>query len=222
MWICNLCKQTQMPEIIRERASGVRHGLQTMTCSKNKSIIRNLKSPFAGPLSTTDRQLQGWKHRSWTRKSAASKAWRLTLVWDHLRDFGEAPSQRSVVHTSLYNSSLSFFHHLLTLFRRLQRTLLLLFSPQVVSDSLQAYGLQHPGSSGLHISRSLLKLTCIKSVMLSNHLIDCCPFSSCLQSFSASRSFPMSQLFALGGQSAGASASASVLQWIFRVDFLQD
>ena len=109
MWICNLCKQTQMPEIIRERASGVKHGLQTMTCSKNKSIIRNLKSPFAGPLSTTDRQLQGWKHRSWTRKSAASKAWRLTLVWDHLRDFGEAPSQRSVVHTSLYNSSLSFF-----------------------------------------------------------------------------------------------------------------
>ena len=68
-----------------------------------------MKSPFAGPLSTTDRQLQGWKHRSWTRKSAASTAWRLTLVWDHLRDFGEAPSQLSVVHTSLDSSSLSFF-----------------------------------------------------------------------------------------------------------------
>ena len=37
------------------------------------------------------------------------------------------------------------------------------------------------------------------------------PFSSCLQSFSASRSFPMSQFFASGGQSIGASASASVL-----------
>ena len=37
------------------------------------------------------------------------------------------------------------------------------------------------------------------------------PFSSCLQSFPASGSFPMSQLFALGGQSIGASASASVL-----------
>ena len=37
------------------------------------------------------------------------------------------------------------------------------------------------------------------------------PFSSCLQSLPASGSFPMSQLFAWGGQSIGASASASVL-----------
>ena len=38
------------------------------------------------------------------------------------------------------------------------------------------------------------------------------PFSSCPQSFLASGYFPMSQLFALNGQSIGASASASVLQ----------
>ena len=37
------------------------------------------------------------------------------------------------------------------------------------------------------------------------------PFSSCLQSFPASRSFPMSQLFESGGQSIGASVSSSVL-----------
>ena len=37
------------------------------------------------------------------------------------------------------------------------------------------------------------------------------PFSSCPQYFPASRSFPMSQLFASGGQSIGVSASASVL-----------
>ena len=37
------------------------------------------------------------------------------------------------------------------------------------------------------------------------------PFSSCPQSLPASRSFPMSQLFAWGGQSTGVSASASVL-----------
>ena len=37
------------------------------------------------------------------------------------------------------------------------------------------------------------------------------PFSSCLQSFAASGSFPMSQLFESGGQSIGVSASASVL-----------
>ena len=60
-------------------------------------------------------------------------------------------------------------------------------------------------------SRSLLKLMPIESVMLSNHLILYCPFSSCLQSFPASGSFPMSQLFAWGGQSIGVSASTSVL-----------
>ena len=37
------------------------------------------------------------------------------------------------------------------------------------------------------------------------------PFSSCLQSFPASGSFPRSQFFASGGQSIGASASASLL-----------
>ena len=37
------------------------------------------------------------------------------------------------------------------------------------------------------------------------------PFSSCLQSFPASGSFPRSQFFASGGQSIGASASASAL-----------
>ena len=58
----------------------------------------------------------------------------------------------------------------------------------------------------------------IESVMPSNHLILCCPlfflpsiFPSCLQSFPASELFPMSQFFASGGQSIGASASASVL-----------
>ena len=47
------------------------------------------------------------------------------------------------------------------------------------------------------------------------------PFSSCPQSFPESRSFPMSQLFASGGQSIGDSASASVLpkmiQGLFRL-----
>ena len=50
-----------------------------------------------------------------------------------------------------------------------------------------------------------------ESVMPSNHLILCLPFSSCPQSFPASGSFPMSQLFASDGQSIGVSASASVL-----------
>ena len=46
----------------------------------------------------------------------------------------------------------------------------------------------------------------IESVMPSNHLIFCHRFSSCLQSFPASGSSLMSQLFTSGGQSIGASA----------------
>ena len=56
------------------------------------------------------------------------------------------------------------------------------------------------------------KLTSIKSVMPSSHLILwVVPFSSCPQSLPASGSFPVSQLFAWGGQSIGVSALASVL-----------
>ena len=58
------------------------------------------------------------------------------------------------------------------------------------------------------ISLSLLRLMSIDSGMPSNHLIFLC---LCLKSFPASGSFLMSGLFASGGQSIGASASASVL-----------
>ena len=47
----------------------------------------------------------------------------------------------------------------------------------------------------------------IESVMLSNHLIFCRPLSFCPQSFPASGSLPVSQVFPSGGQSIGASAS---------------
>ena len=50
-----------------------------------------------------------------------------------------------------------------------------------------------------------------ESVMPSNYLIFCPPFSSCLQSFPASWSFLMSHYFTSGGQSIRVSASASVL-----------
>jgi len=60
-------------------------------------------------------------------------------------------------------------------------------------------------------SWSLLKLMSIESVMPSNHLIFCRPFSSRLRSFPASGAFQMSQLFTSGDQSIGVSASTSVL-----------
>ena len=69
----------------------------------------------------------------------------------------------------------------------------------------------HQASLSIPNSRSSLRLTSIESVMPSNHLILCCPFSSCPQSFPASGSFPMNWFFESGGQSTRASASASVL-----------
>ena len=60
-------------------------------------------------------------------------------------------------------------------------------------------------------SRSSLRLMSVESVMPSSHLILSHPFCSCPQSHPASESFPMSQLFAWGGQSTGVSAIASFL-----------
>ena len=59
--------------------------------------------------------------------------------------------------------------------------------------------------------QSLPKLMFIESVMPSNHLILCCPLLLCPQSFPASGSFQMSQLFTSGGQHIGVSASTLVL-----------
>ena len=68
-----------------------------------------------------------------------------------------------------------------------------------------------PGFLSISNSRSLLKLISIELVMPSNLSPSVIPFSSRLQYFPASGSFPMSQFFASGGQSIGASALASVL-----------
>ena len=85
-------------------------------------------------------------------------------------------------------------------------------SRSVVSDSLQPHELQHarpPCPSPTprvhwdsHPSSQWCHPTISSSVI---------PFSSCLHSFQASGSFPMSQFLASGGQSIAASASASVL-----------
>ena len=61
------------------------------------------------------------------------------------------------------------------------------------------------------ISWSLLKFMSIELVYYLTISSSVVLFSSCLQSFPASGSFPMSQFFATGGQSIGISASASVL-----------
>ena len=61
------------------------------------------------------------------------------------------------------------------------------------------------------LSWSLLKLISIESMMPSNDLILCPPLLPMSSIFPSIGSFPVSWLFASGGQSIGASVSASVL-----------
>ena len=86
------------------------------------------------------------------------------------------------------------------------------FSCWVVSDSLWPHGLQHARppcpspTPGVYSNSCPLSRWCHPTISSSVVL-----FSSCLQSFPASRSFQMSQLFTSGGQSIGVTASTSVL-----------
>jgi len=86
------------------------------------------------------------------------------------------------------------------------------FSYSVMSDSLRPHGLQHAGSPCPSPTPRVYSNSCPLSwwchPIISSSVV---PFSYCFQSFPASRSFQMSQFFASGGQSIGASASASVL-----------
>ena len=86
------------------------------------------------------------------------------------------------------------------------------FSCSVMSDSLQRYGLQHTKlpcpSPNPRACSNLCPLSQWCHPTISSFVV---PFSSRLQSYPASGSFPVSQLFASGGQSIGVSASASVL-----------
>ena len=86
------------------------------------------------------------------------------------------------------------------------------FSHSVMSDSLRPHGLQHarppcPSPTPRVYSNSgPLSQRCHPTISSSIG-----PFSSCLQCFPASGSFPVSQFFTSGGQSIGVSALASVL-----------
>ena len=90
--------------------------------------------------------------------------------------------------------------------------MLLLFHCSVMSDSLQPQGLCHTRLT----CPSLFLGACLDSLQLSwwchpTISFSVVPFSSCFQSFPASVSFPVIQLFKSGGLSTGAPPSASVL-----------
>ena len=86
------------------------------------------------------------------------------------------------------------------------------FSRSVMTNSLQPHGLQHtrlpcpsptPGACSNSCPSSQWCHPTISSSVI--------PFSSCIQSFPASGSFPVSEFFTSSGQNIGVSASASVL-----------
>ena len=91
-------------------------------------------------------------------------------------------------------------------------SLLVMFSCSVMSDSLWLHGLQLTRLPCLSLSPRVCSDSCPLSrwchSTISSSVV---PFSSCLTSFPASGSFPVSWLFPSGGQSIGVSALASVL-----------
>ena len=86
------------------------------------------------------------------------------------------------------------------------------FCHSVLSDSLQPHELQHARPPCPSPTPRVYPNSCPSSwwchPAISSSVV---PFSSCPQSFPASGSFPISQLFTWGGQNIGVSASASVL-----------
>ena len=94
------------------------------------------------------------------------------------------------------------------------------FSHSVMSDSLRPHESQHARppcpspSPGVH-SDSRPSSQWYHPAISSSVV----PFSSCPQSLSASKSFPMNQLFSWGGQSTGVSALASFLPKKSQISF---
>ena len=97
------------------------------------------------------------------------------------------------------------------------------FSHSVMSNSLRPHESQHTRppcpspTPRVHSDSCPLSQWCHPAI--SSSVI---PFSFCPQSFPALESFPMSQLFAWGGQSTGASVLASFLPEKPRADLLQN
>ena len=95
------------------------------------------------------------------------------------------------------------------------------FSHSVVSNSLWPYDPQYvrpPSPSptpGVYSNPCPLSQWCHTTISSS-----VAPFSFCLQSFPAWRSFPMSQLFTSGAKVSQFQLHHQSFQWIFRVDFL--
>ena len=95
------------------------------------------------------------------------------------------------------------------------------FSPSVMSNSFQSHGLQHTSlpcpllSPGVCSNSCLLSQWCHPSI--SSFVV---PFSSCLQFFPATKSFPMSHFLHQAAKVLELQLQHQSFQWIFKVDFL--
>ena len=106
----------------------------------------------------------------------------------HGKDTGQFLDLKKVAHSFNSGTSIPYFSSVQSL------------SPvQLLTTPWTAAG---QASLSITNSWSLLKLMSITSVMPSNHLMLCHPFSSHLQSFPAWESFPMSQFFTSGGRTS--------------------
>ena len=140
------------------------------------------------------RDYTGWGHQS--RTFCPYRVWNLKCRWvlvQKPKKFLEALLWHFYMVSLLQFSSVQFSH-------------------SVVSDSLRPHEPQHTRppcpspTPQVHPNPCPLSQWC--HLTISSSVVH---FSSCLQSFPASGSFSMSQLFAWGGQSIGVSALASVL-----------
>ena len=132
----------------------------------------------------------------------------LIYIWDFLRILILFWEKACYINKGRYEIYTKF--HFTYFFQCLFSNLL---SCWVMSDSVTGRTAAHQDSQPFILSLSLLKFICTKLcwwcyLTISSSAARFCFF---LQSFPASGSFPVSLLFASGGQSIGASASASVL-----------
>ena len=111
-----------------------------------------------------------------------------------------------------YWYSITYFYSFCMLF--------LWFSCSVMSDSLWPHGLQNIRFPCPSLSLGFCSNSCLLSWWCHISISSSITLFSCPQFLSAPGSLPMTQFFTSGGWSIGASALASVIQWIFRVDFL--
>ena len=164
-------------------------------------------------------QLRSWTKLNWwaitralhgcLRGRPSSPPWKTVSSLQFLRVWQSRILRPSALHTCI-PSPRTFFNPY-SLYLR-PWALVVIVQCAVLANSLRPHGLQHtrlpcPSPSPRACSNSCpLSQWCHPTISSS-----AVPYSSCPQSFPASGYFPMSQLFTSGGQSIGASASASVL-----------